>query len=469
MPDLLTDTERDEVIALIKERGLSDPLIKRLGPCSERYEVSDTGQGAAAGLRLRVFLKDAKTEKRWSYWYRNAAGETRRYPIGSYPGVTLSAARDEARDLAGRVRKGQDPAAERRKTREDHRARKAAPTLADVCDDFIADQSPEWRPSTRRGWVRFIEVEIKPVLGKKRPDEITPDDVRDLIARIERGVPGKRKAAPVSARRCFEVIRRLCAWAVWKRHMSLSPCEAARPFERSKKSGKRKASGRYKAYTDDQLRAVFAATKGTEVEHLVELVARTGVRSHEARSARWEDINLDRALWRVPPEMHKIGDDTGEARLVTLSPGAIRAFKAASKANEAAGYGASPWVFPARTKACEVCEREGHADKPNKATAAVKKAAGISDRGLLHRFRDTIKTRLSEHGIDGRVSEHILGHTVPGIAGTYDHAEMLPQRRDALRWWDGELTSIVAGKRRAKVVRLDRFVQPVGSIKVKPA
>jgi hypothetical protein len=24
---------------------------------------------------------------------------------------------------------------------------------------------------------------------------------------------------------------------------------------------------------------------------------------------------------------------------------------------------------------------------------------------------------------------------VPGIAGTYDHAEMLPQRREALQWW----------------------------------
>lgn len=70
-------------------------------------------------------------------------------------------------------------------------------------------------------------------------------------------------------------------------------------------------------------------------------------------------------------------------------------------------------------------------------------AAGITDRGLLHRFRDTIKTRMSEHGISERVSEHILGHVVPGIAGTYDHAEMLTQRREALAWWDEELDRIL--------------------------
>jgi len=85
-------------------------------------------------------------------------------------------------------------------------------------------------------------------------------------------------------------------------------------------------------------------------------------------------------------------------------------------------------------------------DKPSKASAAVKAAAGITDRGLLHRFRDTLKTRLSEHGVDGRVSEHVLGHVVPGIAGVYDHAELLPQRREALSWWDKELDRILKPK-----------------------
>jgi hypothetical protein len=73
-------------------------------------------------------------------------------------------------------------------------------------------------------------------------------------------------------------------------------------------------------------------------------------------------------------------------------------------------------------------------DKPNKAYIAVKEGAGIADRGLLHRFRDTVKTRVSEHGISERVSEHILGHVVPGIAGSCSFAS-IPIRSSAYRSW----------------------------------
>lgn len=84
-------------------------------------------------------------------------------------------------------------------------------------------------------------------------------------------------------------------------------------------------------------------------------------------------------------------------------------------------------------------------DKDSKAAKRIKDAAGVEGRGLLHRLRDTIKTRMSEHGIEGRVSEAIFAHVPPGIVGTYDHAELLPQRREALEWWSGELARILAG------------------------
>jgi integrase len=330
-----------------------------------------------------------------------------------------------------------------------------ASRFTDVCDLFVKEQSADWRPSTRKGWVRYIEKEIKPALGDLLPAAITGDDVRGMIDAIRLGIPDgsgaegerkwKRKPAPVSARRCFEVIRRLCAWAVWKKYIPVSPCEQAKPFER-KKSGKRKAA-KAKPYTDDQIKAIFAASKGTEVELLIDLVARTGVRSHESRAARFDAFDVPRKLWRVPPEMHKVGDQTGVPHLVPLTKGVLRVLKTIK---EAQSDDSPTWLFPAPTTNCEVCGQDGHMDKPNKAYSAVKAGAGIADRGLLHRFRDTIKTRMSEHGISERVSEHILGHVVPGIAGTYDHAEMLTQRREALTWWDGELDRVLKGRKRSR-------------------
>jgi len=153
-----------------------------------------------------------------------------------------------------------------------------------------------------------------------------------------------------------------------------------------------------------------------------------------------------RNVWTIPAEMQKTGDLTGEPHVVPLTKGALAVLKRIANVHESAHQAKSGWLFPAPTKSCETCTQLGHMDKPNKASEAVKKAAGISDRGLLHRFRDTLKTRLSEHGVDGRVSEHILGHVVPGIAGVYDHAELLPQRKEALTWWDGELGRILKPK-----------------------
>jgi integrase len=387
--------------------------------------------------------------------YAAEEGSNRRVTIGRVERVTLAKAREKARALRAEVELGADPALAKRRERIERKRDTVAPRFRDLCDAFVKDQAADWRPSTRKGWLRYIEVEIKAALGDRAPLEVTPEHVRALIDRIrygeahgksEKGEPKWiRKPAPVSARRCFEVVRRICAWAVWKGYIEVSPCMAAKPFER-KRSGKR-AAGRSKPYSNDQLKAIYAASKGTELESLMDLVARTGVRAHEARAARWADIDEPHALWKVPAEMHKTGDETGAPHLVPLSEGVLRVLKRIPEMNRAAGYDASDWLFPAATGPCEVCGLRGHADKANKASAAIKATAGIEDRGLLHRLRDTMKTRMSEHEVPERVSEHILGHVVPGIAGVYDHAEMLPQRREALAWWDQELDQILKPKR----------------------
>lgn len=408
------------------------------------------------------FLRVSPTGQRsFGLVYRNASGQLRRLTLGPTPPLGLADARDIARQRRADITKGADPQAEKIAVRQAWRNEADALRFSDVCDSFLADQSDDWRPSTRKGWTRYLEREIKPALGTYRPADVTPEAIRTLIDRIRHGEPdgkdkgGKprwaRRPAPVSARRCYEVLRRLCAWAVWKRYIEVSPCDQARPFER-KKSGKGKAA-KNKPYSDAQLRAILGASKGTELELVAELIARTGVRSHEARSARWDDFDFDRTLWRVPAEMHKTGDETGTPHLVPLTKAVVRILKAIREANLASGHRDSPWLFPAPTTSCEVCGKPGHMDKPNKATAGVKAAAGISDRGLLHRFRDTLKTRLSEHGIPERVSEHILGHVVPGIAGVYDHAEMLPQRREALRWWSDEIDRILRPRQATRIVR----------------
>jgi integrase len=83
-----------------------------------------------------------------------------------------------------------------------------------------------------------------------------------------------------------------------------------------------------------------------------------------------------------------------------------------------------------------VCRQEGHAGKSSKTARRLKAAAGIPGRGLAHRLRHTIRTAMSEHGIDRAVSEMILAHKV---ADDYDQSTLLSQRREALNWWSSHL------------------------------
>lgn len=436
-------------------RPLTDQFLRQIEtPPAGRLDIADEGE---PGLMLRVLSDGTRT---WFFRYRNREGMQRKYKIGRSgdraPLWTLTQARKEARRLKVYVEQGGDPQGEKVKDRTRHRSRRGAPTFSGLIDDFVKDQGPEWRPSTAKGWIGYLEREIRPVLGPKPAEEVTADDIRQIIDGMRTGIISgvdaagntvwRRRPAPVASKRCFEVLRRLCVWAVHQRRIRFSPCDEAKPFRRRRRRDRRVAA--LKAYTDGQMRAIFEAARGTELEHVVAIVAHTGVRAHEARSGRWMDIDRRAALWRVPPELHKAGGMTGAPHLVPLSTGALAVLDRIREENMRPGpY--SPWLFPAPTSSCEVCGdnvwpyANGHMQKGNKAAADIRRNAGVGDLGrLLHRFRDTIKTRMSEHGIDGRVSEHILGHIVVGIEGTYNHAEMLPQRREALEWWSGELARL---------------------------
>jgi integrase len=429
-------------------------LTDRFVAAARAKKRANIADDVVPGLRLRVSPSGAKS---WAVYYRlRGSQDERLYTLGQYPVLSLGRAREEARRILARARLGEDPQGALVHAREVARALtdgSGPPRFGEICDEFLKDQARDWRPVTRASWSRYVEREIKPNLGDKIPHELQPSDVREFVDRIKNGVAGAkpdewaRRPAPVSAQRAYEVLRRILAWAVWKGRLAFSPCEQAKPFERAKRSGRKgRVRKKAKAYSNDQLQRLFAAAKSTEIEVLLDLIARTGTRSHEARAARWEDFDLTRGIWTIPTEMQKAGGLAGEPHVVPLAKGALAALKRLKSANQAGPPAESGWLFPAATTSCETCTRPGHMDKPNRASAAVKRAAGINDRGLLHRFRDTLKTRLSEHGVEGRVSEHILGHVVPGIAGIYDHAELLPQRREALRWWDRELDRILAAK-----------------------
>jgi hypothetical protein len=62
---------------------------------------------------------------------------------------------------------------------------------------------------------------------------------------------------------------------------------------------------------------------------------------------------------------------------------------------------------------------------------------------LSRDVRRTAKTLMQRAGVRPDISERVLAHVIPGVEGTYDRYEYLPQKRDALKelWGVGCPTS----------------------------
>lgn len=130
---------------------------------------------------VRVKRSGERVLKTYVFQYVNRYSQQRRYTIASVGEMTPEGAREEARDLRARVRKGEDPSAERKADRQ-------ALTVAELCDDYLKiglrtrkrrkpGQSAYIKPSTLRGDRSRINLHIKPLLGSRAVASLTREDI----------------------------------------------------------------------------------------------------------------------------------------------------------------------------------------------------------------------------------------------------------------------------------------------------
>lgn len=372
------------------------------------------------GLAVRVSADGARV-----YAIRYHFGGRRpRLTLGQVGVLSLADARELAREKLRAVAEGRDPQAEKVAAR----TRKKSNTVTQLAEDFWKANAAGFRPATRAGWRRFLDKEILPALGDRDQRDLTRGEVRLFVERIA-------ERAPISANRAYEVLRRVFTWAVGKELVTTSPC-----FGIVTKDLLAKERPRERTYTNRETRAILAAVPGTELQDLVPLIFHTATRSEETRAMRWSEVDLDRALWTIPPERSK----SGRQHEVALSAPALtilRRIREGQKVVTLGARGRAAFVFPAPTSA-------GFMDRPGKALVAAGEAAGLPGHLRLHDVRRTVADRLKKDlGVAPHVVEQdILGHAAPELAATYMPSGQLATARAALEAWAVELARILAEK-----------------------
>jgi integrase len=367
-----------------------------------RIELIDAGQ---EGLRLRLTHAGARS---WVLAARDATGGMRRFPLGSYPVMGISAAREAARAMRAQVRAGADPIAERQRKRASAQsAREGVGTLAALLalyGDKAAAQRKSWPDCQRRIGSVFKPHLVKPLAALKARDlQMTAD------------AWGSAQSASAAVR----YIRPVLKWAAQRGY-----CDAALAVLHQPATVGR----RERFLSREELAAVLPvlAKDDRPYARAMRLMLLTLARREEVCAARWRDVNLDAAVWTIP------ATKSGRPHAVPLSGQALALLRALGSGEPDA------LVFATANGT-----RLANWDKAGKALHAATATTGWT----RHDLRRTGATMLGDMGVEPHVIEAALNHTAihSQLASTYNRSRYQQPVAMALQRLADALDGIATG------------------------
>ena len=397
---------------------LSDLKIRNLVKAGEPISgISDGG-----GL---YFTLSKKGTAAWIFRYR-FGGKQKEFTIGRYPDIPLSESRKISIRLRNQVNEGQDISLEKQLRKQEDRS---IETLDDFVYKFLDNQTHLKHPKIPR---QRYERHVKPKLGHLPIKRITAIQVYELLLSIKRGVKGKTLPAPTVATDVLIFLKRIFSLAT---SLGIAPFNPASGLKNSDAGGKEVP--RKRSLEMSEISTFIAAIRNTENlgrenELAIKLLLLLCVRKNELLQAKWTEFNLDEKLWRLPAKRTKtvsaIRIPLPQLAVEWLHELKIRACR-------------SEYVFPAR----RIQGKRFPHVSPDTLNAALSRVKHGLEPFTIHDLRRTARTQLANLGISPIVAEMCLNHKIPKSMGTYDAAEYLPARKDALCKWANEIEKIDSG------------------------
>ncbi|AWN39520.1 tyrosine-type recombinase/integrase [Methylobacterium durans] len=392
---------------------LTDTKVRQAKPGPKPYKLSD-----GAGLFLLVNPNGARY---WRLKYRTA-GKEKLFAVGVYPEVSLAEARDKVAQARRLLRDGGDPVAERRRQRTEITA--SADTFQAIAQEWLAARAGDWSPSYRETVHSALSANLYPQIGSYSIRSITVPILRESLLLMER-------------RGALSALRKVRMWASQVFRYAVATGRAdydpAAPLRGTFKAHKPKNFAAVtKAQEFGELIARMRTYDGSFVTRsALMLIAYTFVRTSELREACWSEFDLDGAVWRIPAERMKMGEE----HIVPLSRQVLAVL---SELHLLSGH--SHLVFPnERTFTKPMSE--------NTILFALYRL-GYHGRATGHGFRSSASTLLNEMGFDPDVVERQLAHQERNkVRAAYHRAQYIDDRRVMMQKWADYIDGLGAAPR----------------------
>ncbi|MBK6677784.1 MAG: tyrosine-type recombinase/integrase [Rhodocyclaceae bacterium] len=400
---------------------LNDTQCRNAKPKDKPYKLRDSN-----GLYLEIKPNGVKA---WRYRFELredgkikesvfAIGDYANAPSGETPEeakarrdgrrFTLAEARDERTKARALVKQGINPAQHRQLERI-KRAQENATTFEAVTKEWLALK--DWEEITKKRRLDMLTRVVFPTLGELPVKQVTPP----LILGVLKKAAEKNGVSVMEeAKRTLFGIFELAAETFrvdsnpvhqWREALPKNKTQHKRPLEIAEIG---------------QLLRDFEGHGGRhETITAFRLMWLTLTRPSEAVEARWDEFDLDAALWRIPAERMK----KRREHVVPLPTQAVEMLRALRGLT-----GRHAHLFP-------------HRDDKTKpmATASFRQALnalGWAGKYSPHATRTTGSTRLNEMGYTADWIERQLAHAEPNaVRRTYNHAEHLADRARMMQQW----------------------------------
>jgi len=384
---------------------LTDIAIRNARPRAKKYKLS-----AGRGLTLIVMPDGAKY---WRLRYQ-FAGKEKELSLGRpYPELSLREAENRADRMRIALAAGVDPAEERSQAKANLKER-ATNTFGLAADAWLEFRSKAWANRTTAQVREYLDKDLLPALGRRPLTAITTKELAAFTRKIE------ERGAPDVAKKARQWLASIFAFARANGWTTRDPVCDLRALVLPMK-----AATNYPHLQVEELPEFLRRLSKIDASPLVKGAAMlslwTANRPGVTRTLRWDELNLDEALWTI--SKGRDGMKRGYSHITPLPRQAVEMLKEIHRLT-----GTFEFVFIGRNN-----PREPLSDG---AVNGLLKRLGYKGRQTTHGFRHLISTALNEQGFQPDWVERQLAHGDPDrIRGIYNKAAYLDPRRKMMQAW----------------------------------
>ncbi len=353
-------------------------------------------------------VADNKLNRKWVLRTTvRGAGKSVDMGLGRYPDVTLAEAREDAEKYRKLARKGVNPVL----YRKEQLAKVVPPTFAELAQEKYVLLKGEWKsPKHQQQWINTLTTYAFPAIGNMPVDQITRAD----IMRVLKPIWLTKKE---TARRVKQRMKVVMDDALASGHYNtVNPVDLV-----AKGLGKQNQKPQHhRAMPYHEVGTFLADLHGTDAwpatKFGLEFLILTAARTSEVLGMRWDEVDLDNALWVIPEERMKMGLE----HRVPLSDRCIAILTEIKAFADGSDY-----VFPS--------PRGGQLSNMTFLMAMRRMKVGYVPHGFRSSFRDWCSEQTNS---PRQVAERALAHVVKSkTERAYDRSDLLEKRRPLMQAW----------------------------------